>query len=130
MNNVERSLARVLIVEHNLIMRAGLCSLVSRQPDTTLVGVATSAREAVQLSGEHRPTVILVDLDFPDSTATGLILKLHELDPAVCIIGLYTYPWDDSANLALDAGARACIAKDRLNLDLVQLIAECLRSEK
>ena len=126
---MERIRVRVLVVDHNLLLREGLCSLVSRQPDMNLVGVATSAREAVQLFQKHRPAVVLMDLDLPEFTGVKAIREICEVDPTVCVIGLFTYPLDDSANLALDAGARTCIAKDRVIRDLAKLIRECVGPE-
>jgi DNA-binding NarL/FixJ family response regulator len=92
-----------------------------------LVGVATSGRGAVRLFREHRPEVVLMDLDLPESNGVRAILEIRELDRTVCIFGLFTHPWDERAALALRAGARACIAKDRLNRELLTLIRECPR---
>ena len=90
-----------------------------------LVGAATSARDAVRLFSESRPGVVLMDLDLPNSAGIHSVREIRELDPAACIIGLFTYPWDDSGNLARDAGAQTCIAKDRLHQDLVEVIRSC-----
>jgi DNA-binding NarL/FixJ family response regulator len=126
---VEQTKARVLIVAHNLLLREGLCNLVSRQPDMDLMGVATSARDAVQSFQKHRPAVVLMDLDLPEFTGVKSIREICEVDPTVCVIALSTFPLDDSANLALDAGARTCITKDRVIRDLVKLIRECVGPE-
>ena len=120
---------RILIVDHNRLLREGLSSLVMRQPDMVLVGAATSGGEAVQLFREHRPEVVLMDLDLPGGTGIESIRKIRELDPNVCILGLLTYSWDDCAALALGAGAYACISKDRLNRDLVPLIHKGLSQD-
>jgi len=93
-----------------------------------LVGVAASASEAVQLFREHRPDVVLMDLDLPESGAIRSIREIREIDSRACILGLFTHPWDRCAALALRAGARSCITKDRLNRDLVMLIRECWQS--
>jgi DNA-binding NarL/FixJ family response regulator len=122
---VDQSKRRILVVDHNMLLREGLCSLVHLQPDMDLVGVAASARSAVKLFREHRPEVVLMDLDLPESNGVRAIREIRELDRTVCIFGLFTHPWDESAALALRAGARACIAKDRLKRDLITLIREC-----
>lgn len=129
-DSVERTKSRVLIVDHNLLLREGLCSLVHLQPDMDLVGVAISASDSVQLFREHRPDVVLMDLDLPESDGVRSICEILKLNPTVCILGLLTHPWDECAVLALRAGARACIAKDRLNRDLITLIRKCLRPGK
>jgi DNA-binding NarL/FixJ family response regulator len=127
MELVEPTKSRVLIVDHNMLLREGLRSLIHLQPDMELAGVATSASEAMALFREHRPQVVLMDLDLPELDGFGSIRKIRKLDPAVCILGLLTYPWEESAVLALREGAQACIGKDRLNRDLVALIRKYLR---
>ena len=110
-----------------MLLREGLCTLIGLEPDMELVAVAASARDAVELFGEHRPEVVLMDLDLPESSGIRSIREIQEVDSTVCILGLFTHPWDECATLALRAGARSCITKDRLNRDLVRLIRECLR---
>jgi two-component system, NarL family, response regulator DegU len=124
---VETTKIRVLIVDHNMLLREGLRGVIHLQPDMDLVGVATSASEAIELFRERRPQVVLMDLDLPESKGVGSIREIRELDSAVYILGLLTHPWDECAVSALRAGAQACIAKDRLNRDLVALIRKCLR---
>ncbi len=126
---VERTKIRILVVDHNLLMREGLRILVMRQPDMDLVAVTASASEAFESVCERRPEVVLMDLDLPDSLGIKTIVKMSKLDPTLCIIGLFTFPWDNSARAALEAGARTCIAKDHVNQDLVKLIRECRRPD-
>jgi DNA-binding NarL/FixJ family response regulator len=123
---VDQTRRRILIVDHNRLLREGLSSLVMRQLDMNLVGVATSGSEAVQLCREQRPEVVLMDLDLPGGTGIKSIREIRESDSTICILGLFTYSWDECAALALAAGARACLSKDRLNRDLVSLIRKCL----
>jgi DNA-binding NarL/FixJ family response regulator len=124
---VEEIKNRILVVDHNKLLLEGICTLIRLQPDMELVGVAASASEAVRLFRQHRPDVVLMDLDLPASAAIRSIREIREVDSTGCILGLFTHPWDECAALALRAGARSCLTKDRLNRDLVTLIRECLR---
>ena len=111
-----------------MLLREGLCTLIRLQPDMEVAGVAASASQAVELFRAYMPEVVLMDLDLPESGGTRSIREIREFDPKACILGLLTHPWDECAVLALRAGARICITKDRLNRDLVKVIRECLRS--
>lgn len=124
---VEQPKSRILVVDHNLLLREGLCTLIRLQPEMELVGAAASAGEAVDLFCKHRPEVVLMDLDLPESGGIRSIQAISAIDPTVRILGLLTHPRDEGAALALRAGARSCITKDRLDRDLVTLIRECLR---
>lgn len=126
--SVARTMRRILIVDHNRLLLDGLCTLIGLQPEMELVGVAASANEAVELFCQHRPEVVLMDLDLPDSGGIRSIQRIREIDATVCILGLLTHPQDESATLALRAGAQKYITKDRLTRDLVKLIRECSRT--
>ena len=125
-SGVARTKRRILVVDHNTLLREGLCTLIRLQLDMELVGVAASESEAIHLFREHRPELVLMDLDLPESGGIRSIREIRERDPTTCILGLLTHPGDDCAALALGAGARGCLTKDRLHRDLVTLIRECL----
>ena len=122
---VEQANLGILIVDHNPLLLEGLCTLVRLQPDMEVVGTAASASEAVRVFRQHRPRVVLMDLDLPDESGIRAIREIREIDPAVCVLGLLTYEWDIAGPLALRAGAQNCVTKDKLMRDLVGLIHEC-----
>ncbi len=68
-----------------------------------------------------------MDLDLPSGAGITAIQEILKIDPAACVLGLFTYEWDESCAQALRAGARSCITKDRLNEDLVSLVRDCAR---
>jgi DNA-binding NarL/FixJ family response regulator len=114
-------------VDHNPLLREGLTLLIDLQPDMELVGVVASREEAVQSFTKHRPDVTLMDLDLPSAAGIRAIQEILKIDPATCVIGLLTYEGDPSCALAVRAGARSCVTKDRLNQDLVSLVRDCAR---
>jgi DNA-binding NarL/FixJ family response regulator len=100
--------------------------MIRLQPDLELAGLATSADQAVEFVREWMPQVVIMDLDLPERTAIRSIAQICRLHPDVCVLGSFTHPEDDCAPLAIRAGARACLTKDRLTQDLVLLIRKCL----
>jgi DNA-binding NarL/FixJ family response regulator len=56
---------RVLIVDDQAVVRIGFTSLLSSQPDLTVVGAAADGREAVRLAGQLAPDVVLMDIRMP-----------------------------------------------------------------
>ena len=118
---------RILAVDHNPLLREGLTLLIDLQPDMELVGVAAAGKEAVQAFTQHRPDVTLMDLDLPSAAGITAIQEILKIDPATCVLGLFTYECDESRARALLAGARSCITKDRLNRDLAALVRDCAR---
>lgn len=92
-----------------------------------LAGAVASGKEAVQSFTEQRPDATLMDLDLPPAAGITAIQEILKIDPAACVIGLYTYKGDVSRAHALRAGARSCLTKDRLNEYLVSLVRDCAR---
>lgn len=56
---------RVVIAHDHPFMREGLASVLARQPDLTVVGVATTGREALDLVARHQPDVLVADMHLP-----------------------------------------------------------------
>lgn len=89
--------------------------------------MVASAKEGVQAFTEHRPDVTLMDLDLPSAAGITAIREIVRIDAAACILGLRTFEQDESCQQAVRAGARTCLAKDRLNQDLVPLMLDSTR---
>ena len=118
---------RIVVVDHNPLLRDGLSLLIRLQPDMELVFAAASGKEAVQSFIEHRPDVIVMDLDLPSAAGITAIQEILKIDRAACVLGIFTYEGDESSVRALRAGARHCLTKDRLNDNLVSLVRDCSR---
>src|SRR5262245_35860892 len=57
---------RVVIANHQPIVRHGLRALFACEPDIEIIGEADSGQEAVQLARRFRPDVVVIDLVMPD----------------------------------------------------------------
>jgi DNA-binding NarL/FixJ family response regulator len=116
---------RVLIVDHNALLREGLSVLIRLHSDMELAGAAESGDESVRLFRDRKPDVILMDLDLPSGAGISAIQAIRAIDPSACLIGLCTYEWDASNTEALRAGAWNCLAKDRLNSEVIAMARKC-----
>ncbi|HEY2669591.1 MAG TPA: response regulator transcription factor [Rugosimonospora sp.] len=104
----------VLVVDDQVLIRAGLSALIHATPGLEVVGQATDGREAVALTAERRPDVVLMDIRMPGLNgveATRLILAPTETHhPRVLI--LTTFDLDEYVFSALRAGASGFLLKD------------------
>lgn len=102
---------RVLLVDDQEIVRAGLRTLLGVEPDIEIVGEAVNGRDAVSATARVRPDVVLMDIRMPDMdgiAATEQIVR--SASPArVCV--LTTYSLDDYVFDALAAGASGFLLK-------------------
>ncbi|MBQ1069847.1 response regulator transcription factor, partial [Micromonospora sp. D75] len=110
---------RVLLVDDQHLIRAGLRMLCDAQPDLDVVGEADNGRDAIALAARLRPDVVVMDLRMPGVdgiTATSRILADR---PATRIMVLTTFGDDDHLYPALTAGACGFLLKDAPPADLL-----------
>jgi DNA-binding NarL/FixJ family response regulator len=103
---------RVLLVDDQHLIRAGLRMLCDAEPDLEVVGEAGNGREAISLAARLTPDVVVMDLRMPGVdgiTATSRILAER---PAVRVLVLTTFGDDDHLYPALTAGACGFLLKD------------------
>jgi DNA-binding NarL/FixJ family response regulator len=120
---------RVLVVDDQVLIRAGLAALIRAAPGFEVVGEAANGDEAVALAADTEPDVILMDIRMPDMggiTATRRILDGSPTDPPRVLV-LTTFDLDEYVYEALRAGASGFLLKDtppeRL-LPAIQMIAD------
>jgi Response regulator containing a CheY-like receiver domain and an HTH DNA-binding domain len=103
---------RVLLVDDQQVVRAGLRMLCDAQPDIEVVGEAGNGAEAIRLFDRLSPDVVVMDLRMPGVdgiTATGRIVAER---PSARIVVLTTFGDDDHLYPALTAGACGFLLKD------------------
>ncbi|WP_328310768.1 response regulator transcription factor [Streptomyces sp. NBC_00442] len=107
-------MTRVLVVDDQFLIRAGLVGLLRAAPGVEVVGEAADGVEAVREAAATRPDVILMDVRMPGMTgieATARILA-EAADPAPRILVLTTFDLDEYVYDALRAGACGFLLKD------------------
>ncbi|MGW6273459.1 MULTISPECIES: response regulator [unclassified Streptomyces] len=107
-------MTRVLVVDDQFLIRAGLVGLLRAAPGIEVVGEAGDGEEAVALAATTRPDVILMDIRMPGMSgivATEKILA-EASDPAPRVLVLTTFDLDEYVYGALRAGASGFLLKD------------------
>jgi DNA-binding NarL/FixJ family response regulator len=103
---------RVVLVDDQHLIRAGLRMLCEAEPDIEVVGEADNGRDAVSLAARLVPDVVVMDLRMPGvdgMTATSRILADR---PGIRVLVLTTFGDDDHLYPALTAGACGFLLKD------------------
>ncbi|MGC4755934.1 response regulator [Micromonospora trifolii] len=112
---------RVLIADDQALLRGSFRLLVDLSPDCTTVGEAGTGVEAVALTGQHRPDVVLMDVRMPEMDGIEATRRICA-DPATAdtrVIILTTFDLDEYVYGALRAGASGFLLKDTPPADLL-----------
>ena len=113
---------RVLIVDDDALVRAGLSMLLAGADEIDVVGEASDGNEVADAIAEHDPDVVLMDIRMPGMdglTATELV---RAQDDAPEVIVLTTFEADDYVLGALRAGASGFLLKDTPPAEIVRAV--------
>ncbi|MBO8191040.1 response regulator transcription factor [Streptomyces oryzae] len=103
---------KVLVVDDQIVVRAGFAAVIDDEPDLTVVGEAGDGAAAVSLAEQLAPDVVVMDVRMPglDGIAATRILTAREHPPRVLV--LTTFDLDAYVFDALRAGASGFLLKD------------------
>jgi DNA-binding NarL/FixJ family response regulator len=112
---------RVLLADDHSIVRRGLRSLLE-EAGHTVVAEAADGLEAVQLTEEHQPDLLILDIGMPKLNGIEVAARMSKLErpPGVIILSMHA---DESYIIrALAAGARAYLLKSATDEDLLPAV--------
>jgi two-component system, NarL family, response regulator LiaR len=103
---------KVLICDDQDIVRDGLELLLKLEPDIEIVGVASDGAEAVDLTAQKKPDLVLMDLKMPIMNGVEATREIKAKYPEVKVLVLTTYGTDEWVFDAIRAGASGFLLKD------------------
>lgn len=104
---------KVLVVDDHAMFAEGLLRLLEAEDDISIVGTATTAREAVTSAHELRPDVVLMDYDLPDGDGTGAVARIVAQRPETRVVMLTAFADDAVVQQALEAGCCGYVTKQK-----------------
>jgi len=104
---------RLLLLGNLPIVRAGLRALIEAHDDLTVIGEASATDGALELNGNERPDIVLVDCDPDSANALDLLSELSTAEAPIPIILLTESQDSDFQQRAIKLGARGRVAKNQ-----------------
>ena len=102
---------RVLLVDDDELMRAGLAAVLSSDPTVEVVGQASTGRLALERLRAGHPDLVLMDVRMPDLDGITATRRLLAIAPEVKVIILTTFEQDEYIFGAIEAGASGFLLK-------------------
>ena len=120
---------RVLIADDHGLVRAGLTELIGTFDGVEVIGSASGGAEAIAMVAEHRPDIVLMDLEMPGVDGIAATTEIHKQSPETRVVILTSFSDRDRILKALDAGAIGYLLKDAEPGELSRGIAAAARGE-
>src|SRR5215207_4499144 len=102
---------RVLVADDHQIFRDGLRALLASSPDAVLVGEATTGPEAVALSAQLQPDIILMDIQMPEANGIVATGQIVAMSPHIGVLIVTMFEDDATVFSAIRVGARGYVLK-------------------
>ena len=115
---------RILVVDDESVVRDGVVTILSFQPDMKVVGEAENGIKAVEIARQTKPDVVLLDMVMPKQNGLETIPKLKSVSPDSRILVLTSFNESDKVYQSIKAGALGFLLKDATRVQLLQAIRD------
>jgi len=122
-------MTRVLVADDFPLVREALAAALRRHPQIEVVGMAADGVEAVEMSLQHEPDVVVLDLKMPRMSGLVALTKLTSELPRTRVLLLTACEEPDTVIDAVSAGAAGFVTKRTSGADLADSVLRVARGE-
>jgi DNA-binding NarL/FixJ family response regulator len=119
-----------LVVDDQTLFRSGLARLLDEDPRVSVIGQAADGLEAVKLTGQLAPDVVLMDVKMPQLDGVEATRRIIAEHPQMKVLILTTFEADSYVIQALMAGASGYVLKDSQPGAIVSSILAVMAGER
>jgi len=121
---------KILIVEDHTILREGLKSLLSTNPEIEIAGEAGDGREAIWLVEKLNPDMVLMDLSMPRMDGMQAIREIKRRWPEKRVLALTAHKTEEYVLATLKAGADGYLLKDSTYQEMMTAVRSVLSGKR
>ncbi|QIM18087.1 response regulator transcription factor [Leucobacter coleopterorum] len=103
---------RVLLTDDEPLARAGITQMLQAAPDISVVAQAEDGQMALRLISEHRPDVVLLDMQMPRMNGLEALAEIRRTSPDIAVVILTAFQFDEYLLPAIKLGAAGYLLKD------------------
>ncbi|WP_326565017.1 response regulator transcription factor [Amycolatopsis rhabdoformis] len=120
---------KVLLLDDEVLVRSGIRMILESDPEIRVVAEAGDGKGVADLVAEHRPDVVLTDIQMPGVDGLEVTRVVTALPDAPAVVVLTTFDLDEYVHTALRRGATGFLLKDTPPRDLVNAVHVVRRGE-
>lgn len=113
---------KILLADDHAVMRTGLKLVLERQKDFQVVAEASDGRQAVALTQQHQPDVVVMDITMPNLNGIEAARQITGAQPQTCVVILSMHSDEAYVLRALKAGARGYLLKESAEGELIDAV--------
>lgn len=113
---------RILLADDHAILRQGTRQLLEHESDIEVIGEASDGLQAVKLTGELKPDLVIIDVAMPKMNGIEATKQIKETLPSTIVLALTGYAYDEYIFGLLEVGAAGYLLKDVSGDDLIGAI--------
>jgi DNA-binding NarL/FixJ family response regulator len=119
----------VLLVDDHALVRRGFRRMLEDESDINVVGEAGDAEDAVRLTRDLKPQVVVMDCALPGMSGLAATRQILHSFPQTAVLMLSMHSEDTLVRQSLDAGARGYVLKNAIDLELATAIRRVAAGE-
>lgn len=120
---------KVLLVDDQKILLDGLRAILETDTDIKVVDIATEGKKAVEVAGQLKPDVILMDIRMPEMNGVECTRIIKSKWPHIAVLMLTTFDDEEYIIDALKYGACGYLLKDINGQSLIQAVKDASRGD-
>jgi DNA-binding NarL/FixJ family response regulator len=115
---------KVLLADDHNVVRQGLRALLEAERDMRVVGEAENGRQAVQMTSDLMPEVVVMDIAMPLLNGLEATRQITQRTPSARVLVLSSYSDDEYVKQITEAGAAGYLIKQTAAADLIKAVRE------
>jgi DNA-binding NarL/FixJ family response regulator len=120
---------RIIIVDDQMLIREGLMTILDLEDDLEIVALARDGEEGCKLTDEHKPDIVLMDIQMPNMDGLTALKYIKSKYPTIHVLILSTFLDENYIVEAMSRGASGYLLKDIDSDKMIESIRDMMKGQ-